>query len=334
MPCGAAGQVRPAAARRRSETHSSPAITGHYAHFMLRDVTATRYIEPLHTGGSVPGVVEADDLGTYVVKFTASAQGRKALVAEIVVGELARHLGLRFPELVLVHFDPAVARDEPHQEVQDLLRASAGLNLGMDLLPGAKDFTPDAIDVDPLEAGKVVWLDALTANVDRTVHSSNLMIWPTFGTRPPKLWLIDHGAALVFHHRWGASAPDKAYDFRHHALGGYGPDMAAADAELAPLVTESVLRDIVASCRTPGSPTSRASPRPTWCARRTSGHLLARARSSAAWLPTGFPTRGELAAGVARRAAATQAARPAWLKRVPDLHGKPAAEQDWTRHVG
>ncbi|MFH8559936.1 HipA family kinase [Streptomyces sp. NPDC017988] len=301
---------------------------------MLRVVTATRYIEPLHTGGSVPGVVEADDLGTYVVKFTGSAQGRKALVAEIVVGELARHLGLRFPELVLVHFDPAVASDEPHQEVQDLLRASAGLNLGMDLLPGAEDFTPDAIDVDPLEAGKVVWLDALTANVDRTVHSSNLMIWPTFGIRPPKLWLIDHGAALVFHHRWGASAPDKAYDFRHHALGGYGPDMAAADAELAPLVTESVLRDIVGLVPEAWLADEPGFGSPDEVREAYVGHLLARARSSAAWLPTGFPSRGELAAADARRAAATEAGRPAWLKRVPDLHGKPAAEQDWTRHVG
>ncbi|MGA4845806.1 HipA family kinase [Streptomyces sp. G5(2025)] len=301
---------------------------------MLKEVTATRYIEPLHTGGSVPGVVEADDLGTYVVKFTGSAQGRKALVAEIVVGELARHLGLRFPELVLVHFDPAVAGDEPHQEVQDLLRASAGLNLGMDLLPGAKDFTPEAIDVDPLEAGKVVWLDALTANVDRTVHSSNLMVWPTFGTRPPKLWLIDHGAALVFHHRWGASAPDKAYDFRHHALGGYGPDMAAADAELAPLVTESVLRDIVGLVPEAWLADESGFASPDEVREAYVGHLLARARSSAAWLPTGFPTRGELAAADARRAAATEAGRPAWLKRVPDLHGKPAAKQDWSTHSG
>ncbi|MCF3121081.1 hypothetical protein IPZ68_15430 [Streptomyces arenae] len=300
----------------------------------MRQVVATRYIEPLRAGGSVPGVVEADDLGTYVVKFTGSAQGRKALVAEIVVGELARRLGLRFPELVLVHFDPAVAADEPHQEVQDLLRASAGLNLGMDLLPGAVDFTPEAIDVDPLEAGKVVWLDALTANVDRTVHSSNLMIWPTFGTRPPKLWLIDHGAALVFHHRWGASAPDKVYDFRHHALGGYGPDTRAADSELAPLVTESALREIVAlvpDAWLTGEPgfTTPDEVRDAYVT-----HLLTRARSSSAWLPTDFPTRGELAAADARRAAATEAARPAWLKRVPDLHGKPSAEQDWSQHVG
>ncbi len=300
----------------------------------LRQVVATRYIEPLRAGGSVPGVVEADDLGTYVVKFTGSAQGRKALVAEIVVGELARHLGLRFPELVLVHFDPAVAADEPHQEVQDLLRASAGLNLGMDLLPGAVDFTPEAIDVDPLEAGKVVWLDALTANVDRTVHSSNLMIWPTFGTRPPKLWLIDHGAALVFHHRWGASAPDKVYDFRHHALGGYGPDTRAADSELAPLVTESALREIVALVPDAWLTDEPGFTNPDEVREAYVSHLLTRARASAAWLPRDFPTRGELAAADARRAAATEAARPPWLKKVPDLHGKPPAEQDWSPHVG
>ena len=179
---------------------------------MLREVTATRYVAPLRAGGSLPGLVEADDLGTYVVKFTGSAQGRKALVAEVIVGELARALGLRFPELVLVRFDPAVAAHEPHQEVQDLLHASAGLNLGMDYLPGARDFTPEvaaAFDVDPLEAGRIIWLDALTVNVDRTTHSSNLMIWPTLGVAPPKLWLIDHGAALVFHHRWDASSPTR-----------------------------------------------------------------------------------------------------------------------------
>ena len=214
---------------------------------MLKQVTATRYVEPLHSGGSVPGVVEADDLGTYVVKFTGSPQGRKALVAEVIVGELARALGLRFPELVLVRFDPAIAADEPHQEVRELHASSAGINLGMDHLPGARDFTPEAAEtfaVDPLEAGRIVWLDALTANVDRTVHSSNLLLWPTLGVAPPRLWLIDHGAALVFHHRWDAGDPTKAYDFRHHALGGYGPDVRAADAELAPRVTEELLRGV------------------------------------------------------------------------------------------
>ncbi|MFI7337318.1 HipA family kinase [Streptomyces sp. NPDC050085] len=301
---------------------------------MLREVTAVHYVNPLRTGGSVPGVVEADDLGTYVLKFTGSAQGVKALVAEIVVGELARRLGLRFPELVLAHFDPAVAAHEPHQEVQDLLRASAGLNLGMDFLPGAVDFTPqiaETFPVDPLEAGRIVWLDALTVNVDRTVHSSNLMVWPTFGTAPPRLWLIDHGAALVFHHRWDGATPDKAYDFKHHALGGYGPDTRAADAELAPKVTEALLREVVALV-----PDAWLTDFPTPDEARDAyvAHLLARARSSASWLPTDFPGREELAAADAQRAAATEKGRPAWLKRVPDLHGKPGAEQDWSVHLG
>ncbi|MFI0235368.1 HipA family kinase [Streptomyces sp. NPDC016845] len=301
---------------------------------MLREVTATRYVNPLHTGGSVPGVVEADDLGTYVLKFTGSAQGVKALVAEIVVGELARRLGLRFPELVLAHFDPAVAADEPHQEVQDLLRASAGLNLGMDFLPGAADFTPDVAEVfpvDAIEAGRIVWLDALTVNVDRTVHSSNLMVWPTSGTARPRLWLIDHGAALVFHHRWDGADPEKAYDFRHHALGGYGPDTRAADAELASRVTEELLSEVLALVPDAWL-TDFATPDEARGAYVR--YLLARARASAAWLPTDFPSRDELAAADARRAAATRKGRPAWLKRVPDLHGKPAAEQDWSVHLG
>ncbi|MFF1545408.1 HipA family kinase [Streptomyces sp. NPDC058291] len=305
---------------------------------MLRDVTAVRYVTPLRSGGSVPAVVEADDLGTYVVKFTGSAQGRKALVAEVIVGELARALGLRFPELVFVHFDPAIADDEPHQEVRDLHGASAGLNLGMDFLPGAKDFTPEIageFPVDPLEAGRIVWLDALTVNVDRTVHSSNLMLWPTFGTVPPRLWLIDHGAALVFHHRWDTSAPGKSYDFRHHALGRYAPDVRAADAELAGRVTLDLLREITAAVPDAwlaGGEEGFASPdavREAYV-----GYLHARVRSSAAWLPTDFPDRDELAAEEAVRAARTRRGRPDWLKRVPDLHGKPAAEQDWSVHLG
>jgi hypothetical protein len=300
---------------------------------VLREVTATRYLNPLRTGGSVPGVVEADDLGTYVLKFTGSAQGVKALVAEILVGELARRLGLRFPELVLAHFDPAIGADEPHQEVQDLLKASAGLNLGMDFLSGAADFTPEVAEVfpvDPLEAGRIVWLDALTVNVDRTVHSSNLMVWPTFGTAPPKLWLIDHGAALVFHHRWDGSAPDKAYDFKHHALGGYGPDTRAADAELAPLVTQELLREVVGLIPDAWLSEEPGFGGPDAVRDAYVTYLLARARSSAAWLPTDFPSRDELAAADARRAARTQAGRPAWLKQVPNLHGKPAAERDWS----
>ncbi|MFI7499887.1 HipA family kinase [Streptomyces sp. NPDC049687] len=301
---------------------------------MLRAVTATRYITPLREGGSLPGLVEADDLGMYVVKFTGSAQGRKALVAEVIVGELARALGLRFPELVFVHFDPAVAESEPHQEVRDLHAASHGLNLGMDFLPGAKDFTPEVartFRVDPLEAGRIVWLDALTVNVDRTVHSSNLMIWPTFGTAPARLWLIDHGAALVFHHRWDGSDPGKRYDFRHHALGHYAPDVRAADAELAPKVTAELLREVVAEV--PDAWLTDFA-RPDEAREAYVRYLHARVRASAAWLPTDFPSREELAAEEALRAARTQQGRPNWLKRVPDLHGKPAAEQDWSVHLG
>ncbi|NEB91862.1 HipA family kinase [Streptomyces bauhiniae] len=304
---------------------------------MLTEVTATRYIEPLRTGGSVPAVVEADDLGTYVVKFTGSAQGRKALVAEVIVGELARALGLRFPELVLVHFDPAVAADEPHQEVRDLHDASAGVNLGMDYLPGARDLTPEIarhFPVDPLEAGRIVWLDALTANVDRTVHSSNLMVWPTFGTAPPRLWLIDHGAALVFHHRWDTTNPGRKYDFRHHALGQYGPDVRAADAELAPRVTEELLRGILAEVPDVWLTDDPAFAGPDEARAAYVEHLLARARLSAEWLPTDFPDRAELAAEEAARAERSQRGRPDWLKRVPDLHGRPAAEQDWSVHLG
>ncbi|MGW4492897.1 HipA family kinase [Streptomyces sp. NPDC004376] len=303
---------------------------------MLREVTAVRYVTPLRSGGSVPGVVEADDLGTYVVKFTGSAQGHKALVAEVIVGELARALGLRFPELVLVHFDPAIASSEPHQEVRELHGASAGVNLGMDYLSGAVDLTPELardFPVDPLEAGRIVWLDALTANVDRTVHSSNLMLWPTRGTVPPRLWLIDHGAALVFHHRWDTTAPGKKYDFRHHALGVYGPDVRAADAELAPLVTEELLRRVVAEVPDAWLAEDAGFATPDDVRAAYVDYLLDRVRLSEQWLPTKFPSREEIAAENAARAERTQRGRPDWLKAVPDLHGRPAAEQDWSVHL-
>ncbi|MFE3635690.1 HipA family kinase [Streptomyces cellostaticus] len=303
----------------------------------MREVAVTRYIAPLTSGGSVPAVVEADDDGTYVVKFTGSAQGHKALVAEVIVGELARALGLRFPELVLVHFDPAVAADEPHQEVRELHGASAGVNLGMDHLPGAVDFTPEiagSFAVDPLEAGRIVWLDALTVNVDRTVHSSNLMVWPTLGTVPPRLWLIDHGAALVFHHRWDTTDPGKRYDFRHHALGHYGPDVRAADAELAPLVTEELLRGIVAEVPDAWLAEDAGFATPDDVRAAYTDYLLRRARLSAEWLPTDFPSRAELAAEETARAARTRQGRPDWLKHVPDLHGRPGVAQDGTAHFG
>ncbi|WP_405019737.1 hypothetical protein OHV05_25585 [Kitasatospora sp. NBC_00070] len=286
---------------------------------MLTEVTALRYLDPLRAGGSVPGIVETDDLGTYVVKFSGAAQGHKALIAEVVVGELARRLGLRVPELVLVDFDPEVAAHEPDPEIQDILRGSAGRNLGMDYLPGARDFEPGMIDVDPVEAGRVVWLDALTGNVDRSCRNPNLMVWHG------RLWLIDNGAGLVFHHRWSGAAGSvlKRYDLSDHALGVHHPDVRAADAALAPLVTPKLLREVVALV-----PEEWLTDEPGFDSVEQLRdayvtQLATRAAQSAAWLPDGFATPEQLRRTAADRAAATRAGRPTWLQDVPDLSGRP-----------
>ncbi|WP_086733906.1 HipA family kinase [Streptomyces glaucescens] len=295
---------------------------------MLKEVTATRYITPLREGGSLPGLVEADDFGTYVIKFRGAGQGRKTLVAEVVCGELARRLGFRTPRLVTVDLDPDLGLGEPDQQVQELLKSSGGTNLGMDFLSGALGFDPLAFPVSPEEAGRIVWFDALVNNVDRSWRNPNLLMW----RGAP--WLIDHGAALVFHHRWGTTDPAKAYDFRHHALGHYGPDVRAADAELRPKVTEELLRAITAEVPDAWLADEPGFGTPEEVRRAYVEFLHARVRASEAWLPTDFPSRAELAAENARRAAKTQQGRPDWLKRVPDLHGKPAAEQDWSVHLG
>ncbi|MGW7201257.1 HipA family kinase [Streptomyces chryseus] len=209
---------------------------------MLSEVTATRYVTPLREGGSLPGIVEADDLGTYVMKFTGAGQGRKTLVAEVICGELARGLGLRVPELVTIELDPVIGLGEPDQEVQELLKASGGLNLGMDYLPGSIGFDPLAYEVDPAEAGRVVWFDALINNVDRSWRNPNLLVWHG------DLWLIDHGATMIWQHNWptAASASAKPYDASDHVLAPFGPDIAAAAAGLAPLVTEELLTEVAA----------------------------------------------------------------------------------------
>ena len=211
---------------------------------MLRRVAATRYVTPLREGGSLPGLMEADDLGTYVVKFVGAGQGRKVLVAEVVAGELARRLGLAVPELVLVEVDPVVAPYEPDEEVQDLLKASAGLNLGLDFLPGA--LTHDAVGaaVDPVLAGRVLWFDALISNVDRSWRNPNLLVWHG------RVWLIDHGASLIFHHAWARAerTVDRPYDASDHVLAGAAPPQARADADrdLAPRVTRALLAEVLA----------------------------------------------------------------------------------------
>src|SRR5579884_728995 len=164
---------------------------------MLRTVKATRYVLPLREGGSLPAIVEADDLGLYVVKFRGAGQGIRALIAEIIAGETGRALGLRVPELVFVDIDPALGRNEPDYEIRQLLKASPGLNLGLDYLPGSTMFDPAARDTAPPdEASMLVWLDAFTMNVDRTPRNANLLVWHG------KLYPIDHGAALFFHHDW------------------------------------------------------------------------------------------------------------------------------------
>ncbi|MFF3690612.1 HipA family kinase [Streptomyces sp. NPDC002187] len=209
---------------------------------MLSEVTATRYVTPLREGGSLPGIVEADDLGTYVMKFTGAGQGRKTLVAEVICGELGRRLGLRVPDLVSIQLDPVIGLSEPDQEVQELLKASGGLNLGMDFLPGSLGFDPLAYEVDPAEAGRVVWFDALINNVDRSWRNPNMLVWHG------DLWLIDHGATMIWHHNWpgAAASAAKPYDASDHALAPFGPDIAAAAAELAPQVTEELLTEVAA----------------------------------------------------------------------------------------
>ncbi|MER5304190.1 HipA family kinase [Streptomyces lasiicapitis] len=213
---------------------------------MLTEVTAVRYVTPLREGGSLPGLVETDDgqgtYATYVMKFTGAGQGRKTLVAEVICGRLARRLGLRVPDLAGIRLDPVLGLGEPDQEVQQLLKSSGGLNLGMDYLPGALGFDPLAFVVDPLEAGRVVWFDALINNVDRSWRNPNLLVWHG------DVWLIDHGASMIWHHNWptAPAASARPYDASDHVLAPYGPDIAAAAAELAPQVTKELLAEVTA----------------------------------------------------------------------------------------
>jgi hypothetical protein len=212
---------------------------------VIPTVSATRYVAPLREGGSLPGIVEADDLGTYVCKFRGAGQGLRVLVAEVVVGELARRLGINTPTLVAVELDAAIGRFEADEEVQDLLTASVGLNLGVDFLPGSFGFD-SGCHPDPEAAARIIWLDALTANVDRSWRNPNLLVWHK------ELWAIDHGACLYFHHSWGGGigSPERfarqPYDVSDHVLAGYRPGVAAADRELAPLVTRDLLHEVLA----------------------------------------------------------------------------------------
>ena len=210
----------------------------------MRTVTATRYVLPLREGGSMPGLVEASDDGLYVVKFRGAGQGPKALVSEIVAGELARALGLPVPELVLVDLDVALGNAEPDPEIQDLIAASGGLNVGLDFLPGSLAFDEAAAGrMDPALAADVVWLDALVMNVDRTPRNPNLLVWHG------RVWLIDHGAALYTQHGddFAETATRRFAAIREHVLLPHAGSIGEADARLADralAAVETVVADV------------------------------------------------------------------------------------------
>jgi len=210
----------------------------------LRTVNVTRYITPLREGGSLPALVEADDGFMYVVKFRGAGQGIKVLIAELIVGELARALGLRLPELVFCELNEAFGRTEPDEEIQDLLKASVGQNLALHYLAGASTFDPLVTKVEPALASLIVWLDCLTLNVDRTARNTNMLIWHK------ELWLIDHGAALYVHHtgpEWAQPRPPRPFSQgRDHVLLPQASELAAADATGHARLTPEVLRAIVA----------------------------------------------------------------------------------------
>ena len=215
----------------------------------LRTLTATRYVTPLREGGSLPALVEADDEGLYVLKFVGAGQGPRALIAELVAGEIARTLGLPVPEIVFAQLDPELARTEPDPEIQDLIRAStdllgksAGLNLALDYLPGSVTFDPVAFQPDAELASRIVWFDAFVTNLDRTARNTNMLVWHG------KLWLIDHGAALYFQHDWRDHLARAASPFtlvKDHVLLPLASRIEEVDGPMAARLTPERLAAVV-----------------------------------------------------------------------------------------
>jgi len=253
---------------------------------VLPELTATRYVTPLKEGGSLPGLVEADDDGTYVLKFRGAGQGLKVLVAEVLVAGIARLLDVPVPDLAVVRLDPRIAKYEADEEVQDLLTASVGTNLGVDFLPGSLGYDgsrpPDA-DL----AERIIWLDALTANVDRTWSNPNLLVWHG------RTWAIDHGAALYFHHSWPSRAPSperfaaQPFDASRHVLRDVAGDIGRRHDELASLLTPDALAAVIADVPDEWiEPTADLADAP---AVRAAYALMLRARLEGplTWVPTG-----------------------------------------------
>ena len=209
----------------------------------LRTVNVTRYVTPLREGGSLPAIAEADDEFLYVLKFRGAGQGIKSLIAELIGGELARALGLKVPELVFANLDSAFGRTEPDEEIQDLLKASVGLNLALHYLSGSITFDPAVTTVGHKLASQIVWLDCLVTNVDRTARNTNMLTWNK------ELWLIDHGASLYFHHSWGnweEQARKPFVQVKDHVLLPLASMMDVVDAEFKALITPERISEITA----------------------------------------------------------------------------------------
>lgn len=209
----------------------------------LRTVNVTRYVTPLREGGSMPAIAEADDGFLYVLKFRGAGQGHKALISEIIGGEIARALGFKMPELVFANLDEAFGRTEPDEEIQDLLKASVGLNLALHYLSGAITYDPTITKIEPTLASKIVWMDCLLTNMDRTPRNTNMLYWHK------ELWLIDHGASLYFHHSWQNWKEQAKRPFvlvKDHVLLPQASEIAAVDAELKAILTPQLIDDILA----------------------------------------------------------------------------------------
>ncbi len=208
----------------------------------IRQVKVTRYVTPLREGGSLPAIAEADDGFLYVLKFRGAGQGTKALIADLIGGEVARILGFRTPEIVFAQLEPDFGRTEPDEEIQDLLKASVGLNLGVHYLSGSITFDPAAVKIDPLLASQIVWIDCLLLNVDRTFKNTNMLWWHK------ELWLIDHGASLYFHHSWvNWDALQKPFPLiKDHVLLPYATELDVVDAAFKKILTDEQIDAIVA----------------------------------------------------------------------------------------
>ena len=215
----------------------------HHRQHELRTVDVRRYVTPLREGGSLPAIVEADDGFLYVLKFRGAGQGIKALIAELIGGEIARSLGFRMPEIVFANVDPAFGRTEPDEEIQDLLKFSEGMNLALHYLSGAISFDPTVSRIDAKLASQIVWLDCFITNVDRTARNTNMLMWHK------ELWLIDHGASLYFHHSWDNWEEQSRRPFvqvKDHVLLPWASELDSVDKEFNALLTQDLIHSMVA----------------------------------------------------------------------------------------